>query len=176
MGALSPETRNKQVAMFQSGEVDYIVATDAIGMGLNLDLDHVAFASLCKFDGRRKRRLTPSEMAQIAGRAGRHQRDGTFGTLWGMGKGDAEPLAFTDEEVYAIEEHRFAPLGFRSMPAWGRADHRAAFFAFRRSGQAILASAAPPTRRSTWCWKRGPDRGASASQACAPRWRRRRGS
>lgn len=111
MGALSPETRNKQVAMFQSGEVDYIVATDAIGMGLNLDLDHVAFAALTKFDGRRKRRLTPSEMAQIAGRAGRHQRDGTFGTLSGTGKGDAgEPLAFTDEEVYAIEEHKFAPL------------------------------------------------------------------
>jgi ATP-dependent RNA helicase SUPV3L1/SUV3 len=110
MGALSPETRNKQVALFQSGEVDYIVATDAIGMGLNLDLDHVAFAALSKFDGRRKRRLTPSEMAQIAGRAGRHQRDGTFGTLSGTGKGDGEPLAFTDEEVYAIEEHRFAPL------------------------------------------------------------------
>lgn len=110
MGALSPETRNKQVAMFQAGEVDYIVATDAIGMGLNLDLDHVAFASLSKFDGRRKRRLTPSEMAQIAGRAGRHQRDGTFGTLSGTGKGDGEPLQFRDEEVYAIEEHRFAPL------------------------------------------------------------------
>jgi len=110
MGALSPETRNKQVAMFQAGEVDYIVATDAIGMGLNLDLDHVAFASLSKFDGRRKRRLTPSEMAQIAGRAGRHQRDGTFGTLSGTGKGDGEPLQFTDEEVYAIEEHKFAPL------------------------------------------------------------------
>lgn len=110
MGALSPETRNKQVAMFQAGEVDYIVATDAIGMGLNLDLDHVAFAALAKFDGRRKRRLTPSEMAQIAGRAGRHQRDGTFGTLSGMAKGDGEPLAFTDEEIYAIEEHRFAPL------------------------------------------------------------------
>ena len=110
MGALSPETRNKQVAMFQSGEVDYIVATDAIGMGLNLDLDHVAFAALAKFDGHRKRRLTPSEMAQIAGRAGRHQRDGTFGTLSGTGKGDGEPLAFTDEEVYAIEEHKFAPL------------------------------------------------------------------
>ncbi|MCZ8368659.1 MAG: helicase-related protein [Porphyrobacter sp.] len=110
MGALSPETRNKQVAMFQAGEVDYIVATDAIGMGLNLDLDHVAFAALSKFDGHRKRRLTPSEMAQIAGRAGRHQRDGTFGTLSGTGKGDGEPLQFTDEEVYAIEEHRFAPL------------------------------------------------------------------
>jgi ATP-dependent RNA helicase SUPV3L1/SUV3 len=111
MGALSPETRNKQVELFQSGEVDYIVATDAIGMGLNLDLDHVAFASLSKFDGHRKRRLTPSEMAQIAGRAGRHQRDGTFGTLSGMSAvQQGEPLAFTDEEVYAIEEHKFAPL------------------------------------------------------------------
>ena len=112
MGALSPETRNKQVELFQSGEVDYIVATDAIGMGLNLDLDHVAFAALSKFDGRRKRRLTPSEMAQIAGRAGRHQRDGTFGTLSGMSASSqqGEPLAFTDEEVYAIEEHKFAPL------------------------------------------------------------------
>ncbi len=111
MGALSPETRNKQVELFQSGEVDYIVATDAIGMGLNLDVDHVAFAALAKFDGRRKRRLTPSEMAQIAGRAGRHQRDGTFGTLSGMSAvQQGEPLAFTDEEIYAIEEHRFAPL------------------------------------------------------------------
>lgn len=125
MGALSPETRNKQVAMFQAGEVDYIVATDAIGMGLNLDLDHVAFAALTKFDGRRKRRLTPSEMAQIAGRAGRHQRDGTFGTLSGMGKGDGQdtngPLQFTDEEVYAIEEHKFAPL---THLFWREADPR----------------------------------------------------
>ncbi len=116
MGALSPETRNRQVELFQSGEVDYIVATDAIGMGLNLDINHVAFASLTKFDGVRKRRLMPSEMAQIAGRAGRHQRDGTFGTLSGMGKDagygrhDAEPAEFTEEEIYAIEEHRFAPL------------------------------------------------------------------
>ena len=110
MGALSPETRNKQVELFQNGEVDYIVATDAIGMGLNLDLDHVAFAALSKFDGRRKRRLWPSEMAQIAGRAGRHQRDGTFGTLTGGGDRTGAPLEFTDEEVYAIEEHKFAPL------------------------------------------------------------------
>ena len=107
MGALSPETRNRQVELFQSGEVDYIVATDAIGMGLNLDLRHVAFAALTKFDGRRKRRLFPSEMAQIAGRAGRHQQDGSFGTLAG-GKGPS--LEFTEEEIYAIEEHRFAPL------------------------------------------------------------------
>ena len=108
MGGLSPETRNRQVQLFQSGEVDYIVATDAIGMGLNLDVTHVAFASLTKFDGRRQRRLTPAEMAQIAGRAGRHHQDGTFGTLSaGKAIGGAE---FTEEEVYAIEEHRFAPL------------------------------------------------------------------
>ena len=107
MGALSPETRNRQVALYQSGEVDYLVATDAIGMGLNLDIDHVAFAGLSKFDGQRQRRLTTAEMAQIAGRAGRHQRDGTFGTLAGSGSHDSE---FTPEEVYAIEEHRFAPL------------------------------------------------------------------
>ncbi|MEY4237428.1 MAG: hypothetical protein RL339_29, partial [Pseudomonadota bacterium] len=107
MGALSPETRNRQVALYQSGEVDYLVATDAIGMGLNLDVNHVAFAGLYKFDGIRQRRLMPAEMAQIAGRAGRHQTDGTFGTLAGTGSHDSE---FTPEEVYAIEEHRFAPL------------------------------------------------------------------
>lgn len=107
MGALSPETRNRQVALYQSGEVDYLVATDAIGMGLNLDVQHVAFAGLSKFDGIRQRRLLPSEMAQIAGRAGRHQTDGTFGTLAGTASHDAE---FTPEEIYAIEEHRFAPL------------------------------------------------------------------
>ena len=105
MGALSPRTRNAQVAMFQAGEVDYLVATDAIGMGLNMDVAHVAFASLTKFDGRRTRRLTVAEMAQIAGRAGRHQRDGTFGALVEDGPG-----AFTEEEVYAIEEHRFPTL------------------------------------------------------------------
>src|SRR5688500_18608425 len=108
MGGLSPETRNRQVQLFQSGEVDYIVATDAIGMGLNLDVTHVAFASLSKFDGVRQRRLTPAEMAQIAGRAGRHQQDGTFGTLGG-GKAAGE-VEFTDDEVYAIEQHEFAPL------------------------------------------------------------------
>ena len=106
MGALSPETRNKQVELYQNGEVDYLVATDAIGMGLNLDIEHVAFAGLSKFDGIKQRRLTSAEMAQIAGRAGRHQRDGTFGTLAGSGGHDAE---FTPEEIYAIEEHRFPP-------------------------------------------------------------------
>jgi ATP-dependent RNA helicase SUPV3L1/SUV3 len=107
MGALSPRTRNAQVAMFQAGEVDYLVATDAIGMGLNMDVAHVAFASLRKFDGRRQRRLTVPEMAQIAGRAGRHQRDGTFGTLSFEGGRGA---AFEEEEVEAIEAHVFPSL------------------------------------------------------------------
>ncbi len=106
MGALSPSTRNAQVAMFMNGDVDYLVATDAIGMGLNLDVTHVAFASLRKFDGQRTRRLTISEMAQIAGRAGRHHRDGTFGSIGGE-DGDA---GFLPEEIEAIEEHRFPPL------------------------------------------------------------------
>ncbi len=107
MGSLSPATRNAQIAMFQRGEVDYLVATDAIGMGLNMDVTHVAFAGLHKFDGKRERRLTISEMAQIAGRAGRHQRDGSFGTL-GLG-GEGAPV-FSDEEIEAIEDHRFRPL------------------------------------------------------------------
>ncbi|MDQ4088310.1 MAG: helicase, partial [Pseudomonadota bacterium] len=109
MGALSPRTRNAQVAMYQAGEVDYLVATDAIGMGLNMDVTHVAFAGLSKFDGHRRRRLTVAEMAQIAGRAGRHQQDGTFGSLTLEGDALAE---FRPEEVAAIEEHRFTPLEF----------------------------------------------------------------
>ena len=103
MGALSPRTRNAQVAMYQNGDVDYLVATDAIGMGLNLDIDHVAFSGLSKFDGRRMRRLEPNELAQIAGRAGRHMNDGTFGVT-----GEAPPL--DDEVVEAITSHRFTPL------------------------------------------------------------------
>jgi len=109
MGALSPRTRNAQVEMYQAGEADYLVATDAIGMGLNMDVDHVAFAGLSKFDGKRRRRLTPAEMAQIAGRAGRHQRDGTFGSLTLEGDALAE---FRPEEIERIEEHRFEPLEF----------------------------------------------------------------
>ena len=107
MGALSPRTRNAQVAMYQAGEVDYLVATDAIGMGLNMDVTHVAFAGLSKFDGHRRRRLTPAEMAQIAGRAGRHQKDGSFGSLTVEGEAASE---FRPEEIEAIEEHRFARL------------------------------------------------------------------
>ena len=106
MGALSPRTRNAQVALYQSGEVDYLVATDAIGMGLNMDIDHVAFASLSKFDGNRRRRLRAAELAQIAGRAGRHMNDGTFGTLDGR---DGCP-ALDAGVIGAIENHRFAPL------------------------------------------------------------------
>ncbi|MBM3546200.1 MAG: disulfide oxidoreductase [Alphaproteobacteria bacterium] len=103
MGALSPRVRNAQVAMFQAGEVDFLVATDAIGMGLNMDVDHVAFAQLQKFDGRAPRRLVPAELAQIAGRAGRHMANGTFGTTGESGELD-------EEEVTRIEEHRFEPL------------------------------------------------------------------
>ena len=103
MGALSPRTRNAQVALYQNGDVDYLVATDAIGMGLNLDVRHVAFSSTSKFDGRRMRPLIPNELAQIAGRAGRHLNAGTFGVT-----GEARPLP--PELVEAIEEHRFAPV------------------------------------------------------------------
>src|SRR5215472_586277 len=103
MGALSPRARNAQVGLFQAGEVDYLVATDAIGMGLNMDLDHVAFARTGKFDGRTPRRLTAAELAQIAGRAGRHMSDGTFGIT-------AEQVSLDPEIVEAIETHRFDPL------------------------------------------------------------------
>ena len=105
MGALSPRTRNAQVDMFQSGEVDYLIATDAVGMGLNMDVDHVALAATRKFDGRMMRDLQPSELAQIAGRAGRHMNDGSFGTT-----GDVTGLGANTVE--AIEHHSFAPLKF----------------------------------------------------------------
>ncbi len=103
LGALSPRSRNAQVAMFETGEVDYIVATDAIGMGLNLDLNHVAFAGTCKFDGQSTRYLTSAELAQIAGRAGRHTTDGTFGVTGNV-------PSFSPELVERIENHRFEPL------------------------------------------------------------------
>ena len=103
LGALSPRTRNAQVGLYQAGEVDSLVATDAIGMGLNLDLDHVAFSAYQKFDGRTTRMLTSAEIAQIAGRAGRHLRDGSFGTTGGV-----EP--FEPSQVQAVENHRFPPV------------------------------------------------------------------
>ncbi|MDG1430781.1 MAG: helicase-related protein, partial [Paracoccaceae bacterium] len=103
MGALSPRTRNAQVELYQNGDVDYLVATDAIGMGLNLDINHVAFSSVSKFDGRRMRELAPNELAQIAGRAGRGMSHGTFGVT-----GEARPLS--DEVAQAIMDHRFTPI------------------------------------------------------------------
>lgn len=103
LGALSPRTRNAQVELFQSGEVDYVVATDAIGMGLNLDVDYVAFASDRKFDGWRHRRLTPAEFGQIAGRAGRHMSDGLFGAT-----GRCPP--FDEDLIEQLEDHRFDPV------------------------------------------------------------------
>ncbi|HEX4297381.1 MAG TPA: helicase-related protein [Devosia sp.] len=103
MGALSPRTRNAQVDMYQNGDVDFLVATDAIGMGLNLDVHHVAFADDHKFDGHQNRPLTPAEFGQIAGRAGRHMHNGTFGVT-----GNADP--FETELVVALESHDFEPV------------------------------------------------------------------
>ncbi len=103
MGALSPRTRNAQVNLYQNGQVDYLIATDAIGMGLNMDIDHVAFASDTKFDGKIPRYLNPPEIAQIAGRAGRHSRNGSFGVL-------EDHLKFDEETIEQIENHSFFPL------------------------------------------------------------------
>jgi ATP-dependent RNA helicase SUPV3L1/SUV3 len=129
MGSLSPRTRNAQVALYQSGEVDFLVATDAIGMGLNMDVDHVAFAGLRKFDGKRTRWLTPSEVAQVAGRAGRYTRNGTFGVT-----GEAEEM---DEDLVAsVEEHRFEPVL--------EAQWRTARLDFASLDRLIQSLAAPP--------------------------------
>ncbi|MCQ8184382.1 helicase-related protein [Parvularcula maris] len=103
MGALSPRTRNAQAALYNDGEVDYLVATDAIGMGLNMDIDHVAFAQGRKFDGRNARNLQPAEVGQIAGRAGRHVRDGTWGST-------AECPPFDEELIHQVTEHTFQPV------------------------------------------------------------------
>ena len=131
MGRLSPRTRNAQVALYQEKEVDFLIATDAIGMGLNMDVDHVAFAGLSKFDGHKPRLLTAPEVAQIAGRAGRGMRDGTFGVT-----ADCPPLA--DELVAAVEAHAFEPL---EQLAWRNSDLDFS------SVDALLASlTAPPGR------------------------------
>ena len=124
LGALSPRTRNAQVALYQAGEVDSLVATDAIGMGLNLDLEHVAFSAWRKFDGRVSRMLGAAEIAQIAGRAGRHLRDGSFGTT-----GAAAP--FEPDLIKAIEDHRFAPV----ERAWWRNADLAFDYAARSWGR-----------------------------------------
>lgn len=129
LGALSPRARNAQVAMFQAGEVEYLVATDAIGMGLNLDVSHVAFASLRKFDGKQARTLSEAELSQIAGRAGRYLQDGTFGTL--------APLELPHELAERIEQHAFEPIK--------RVRYRSRELDFS-SGEALLASLEAPPR------------------------------
>jgi ATP-dependent RNA helicase SUPV3L1/SUV3 len=131
MGRLSPRTRNAQVALYQDREVDFLVATDAIGMGLNMDVDHVAFAGLGKFDGHRPRRLTASEVAQIAGRAGRGMRDGTFGTT-------TECPPMTDELVKAVEAHNFDAL---EVLCWRNSD-----LDFSGIDQLLDSLTAPPPR------------------------------
>ncbi|MFN5269036.1 MAG: helicase-related protein [Hyphomonadaceae bacterium] len=129
MGALSPRTRNAQVALYQSGEVDFLVATDAIGMGLNMDVDHVAFASLSKFDGRRHRPLRADEIAQIAGRAGRFRTDGTFGETADCPDLDAETIE-------RVEGHQFEPV---DALEWRTSDLD------YRSCQALIASLEAPS-------------------------------
>jgi ATP-dependent RNA helicase SUPV3L1/SUV3 len=130
LGALSPRTRNAQVALYQSGDVDYLVATDAIGMGLNLDVDHVAFASDRKFDGYQFRQLNPGELAQIAGRAGRAMRDGTFGTT-----GRCPP--FEPDLVQALESHSFDNV---KILQWRNTD-----LDFSSIGALAASLATPPT-------------------------------
>ena len=103
MGSLSPKTRNAQVNLYQSGDVDYLVATDAIGMGINMDLDNVYFSNLKKFDGKKLRNLNISEIGQIAGRAGRYLNDGIFGTT-------GECKEIQPEEIEALETHRFPDI------------------------------------------------------------------
>jgi len=131
MGRLSPRTRNAQVALYQNREVDFLVATDAIGMGLNMDVDHVAFASLTKFDGHQNRALTPQEIAQIAGRAGRGMRDGTFGAT-----ADCPPLP--EDMVEKIETHSFEPL---AALAWRNSE-----LDFSSVEGLLDSLAAPPTQ------------------------------
>jgi ATP-dependent RNA helicase SUPV3L1/SUV3 len=135
MGALSPRTRNAQVALFESGDVDYLVATDAVGMGLNLNVEHVAFAAVRKFDGFRARRLSAAEIAQIAGRAGRHRADGTFGTTGRCP--EIEP-----EVVKRVEDHRFEAV--RSA-FWRNVD-----LDFSSAADLIASLEAPPPRE----WRR----------------------
>jgi ATP-dependent RNA helicase SUPV3L1/SUV3 len=132
LGALSPRARNAQVGMFQAGEVDYLIATDAIGMGLNMDLNHVAFARLAKFDGRGLRRLAAAEIGQIAGRAGRHMNNGTFGTT-----ADEGPL--DPEIVSAVEAHKFEPL---TRIAWRNTALR-----FNSVGALLTSLDEPPSAR-----------------------------
>jgi len=141
MGALSPRTRNAQVKLYQDGEVDFLVATDAIGMGLNMDVDHVAFASRRKFDGRTWRDLRPDEIAQIAGRAGRFTRDGAFGET-----GECEP--FDEEIVERVENHEFESI---EAVQWRSAELKFG------SLEALIASLETPPSRPGLLRVRGAD-------------------
>ncbi len=165
LGALSPRTRNAQVAMYQAGEVDYLVATDAIGMGLNMNVDHVAFAATRKFDGRVPRSLTASEMAQIAGRAGRHTRDGTFGTTAEVGPLDpswpsaskATPSSRSGR-CSGGTTNSALPRSKRCAPAWTA----------HRAGRDWSGRAKPTTN---WRWPILPGmRRSPAGPAALPRW------
>ncbi len=141
LGSLSPRTRNAQVALYQEGEVDYLVATDAIGMGLNMDLTHVALASVIKFDGRETRELTASEIGQIAGRAGRHMQDGTFGTTIDVGDLDARLVESIETHDFpAIRELRWrhADLDFSSLDVLLESlDQPPPFACLRKTGNAL---------------------------------------
>ena len=164
LGALSPRTRNAQVELYQSGDVDFLVATDAIGMGLNMDIDHVAFAGIRKFDGRVRRRLGTAEIAQIAGRAGRHMNDGTFGPI-------AEIGPFEDDLVSAIEDHRFervrgiywrnGDLDFGSPAALGSRSTR---------GPGARNSCARATRTTASRLSASPGKSGYAPAPGAPTW------
>jgi ATP-dependent RNA helicase SUPV3L1/SUV3 len=164
MGSLSPRTRNAQVALYQSGEVDFLVATDAIGMGLNMDVDHVAFAGLRKFDGHRTRFLHPQEIGQIAGRAGRYQRNGTFGVT-----GEAEDI--DPDLVEMVENHRFEPvlsaewrssrLDFGSLPSLLRSlDRPPDREGLKRAGEALDEATLKALAADEEVADRARDRGA----------------
>ena len=162
LGSLSPRTRNAQVALYQEGEVDYLVATDAIGMGLNMDLGHVALASVVKFDGRETRELLPNEIGQIAGRAGRHMQDGTFGTTIDVGDLDPRMVESVENHDFpAIKELRWrhAALDFRSLDALQESlDTPPPFACLRKTGNALDHISLKTLSRKERVQKRATDR------------------
>ncbi|MDH3662804.1 MAG: helicase-related protein, partial [Alphaproteobacteria bacterium] len=162
LGSLSPRTRNAQVALYQDGEVDYLVATDAIGMGLNMDLGHVALASIVKFDGRETRELTPAEIGQIAGRAGRHMQDGTFGTTVDVGDLDARLVeSIENHDFPAVKELRWrhAALDFFSLDTLLEClDTPPPFACLRKTGNALDHVSLKTLSRKERVQKRAGDR------------------
>ena len=161
MGSLSPRTRNAQVALYQSGEVDFLVATDAIGMGLNMDVDHVAFAGLRKFDGKRTRWLHPQEVGQIAGRAGRYRTDGTFGVT-------GEAVEMDEDLVAAVEAHHYEPVA--------SAEWRSAELDFASLKGLLRSLAAPPARDGLKLAEESLDETTLRQLALDPDLERRMGS